>query len=56
MHVNTSEVAFRCIYTLFNDGINAFTLQLLHNLMPGAEVGLSRHNLVWLLCGTLQLH
>ncbi len=59
--LQTSEVAFICLSTdyliLIWVGINAFTLHLwLYTLILGAEVGLKRHNLAWLLCGIESLH
>lgn len=55
-HRGASEVPFRCLYTGClmqpRGGINAFTQQL-YTVMLVAEVGLSWHHLVWLLCGTV---
>ncbi len=53
--------AFRCLYTdysmLLRVGMNAFTQPLrLYTSLFGAELGLSRHNLLWLLCGIAPLH
>lgn len=45
------------ILVLLTSGINAFTKQFqLSTLILGAEVGQSRQNLVWLLCGIVSLH
>ncbi len=41
---------------LFRGGLNAVTLQIqLYTLILGGLVALSRHNLVWIVCGITSL-